>query len=126
MRRFFETLFGVGELTNGELKAQLEAMVRKGLASDARSYGRTTDGVEFVRWVERGPTRAQLCGKIWELPDSGLHTFWLLVEREREGPRWTLYYDVDPTSTSRRFERDAADLLKSPHEVRWLIRLAGE
>lgn len=105
----------------------LEAVIGQALASEPGSR-RSLDGVEHVRFVERGPLRAQVCGKMWELPDSTLHVFWLDVARDAPGApaRWTLYYDLDSSTVPQRFARDAADLLASPRDASWLVTLSGQ
>lgn len=123
-------LLGTGELDDSTLRDALDAFIQQGLRAAPGNERRSTDGVEFVRWIERDEGRARLCGKIWELAsgdEDALRTFWLNVSRESpDGQvRWTLYYGVDPAMTSTRFVRGAADLLMSPSDVAWLTVVSG-
>lgn len=123
-------LLGTDELDDSTLRDALDAFIQQVLRSVAGNARRSTDGVEYVRWIERDERRAQLCGKIWELAsgeEDALRTFWLNVSRESpDGPvHWTLHYGVDPAVTSARIVRDAADLLTSPSDVSWLAIVSG-
>lgn len=112
LHQSLESLLSSDEPVKGDVEAALEVLIRAAFTSDARCLGRTTDGVEHVRWIRREPGLAQVCAKVWELPDSALHTLWLTVARATDGRvGWTLNYDIDPATTSRPFERNVG-LLK--------------
>ena len=125
-------LLGTDELDESTLRDELDAFIKQGLSSVAGNERRSTDGVEYVRWIERDERHARLCGTIWELAsrpraESALRTFWLNVTRASPDGQihWTLYYGVDPEVTGARFARDAADLLTSPSDVSWLAVVSG-
>lgn len=79
------------------------------------------------RVVERTPTRLRACGRIWDI-DQTLHSFWLDVARAHPFPEritWTLYFDIDVTSTGERRARNAIDAIEDPGNVTWVVTLEG-
>lgn len=60
-------LLGTDEIDDSTLRDALDAFIQQGLRSVAANERRSTDGVEYVRWIERDERHARLCGKIWEL-----------------------------------------------------------
>jgi hypothetical protein len=83
----------------------LEAFVAARLSKGGVwSSPRESDRVAWHRIVERGPARLRVCGRIWTI-DQTEHSFWLDVAWEAEGrggATWTLFFEVDETSGSRR------------------------
>jgi len=88
---------------------------------------RISDGIHSIDQVfERGADALRVRGRVWEIVDQTLHTFWLETKRDGTGDRfaWIVYFDVAETS-ARRVET----VLNSHHkaeEIEWRATLAGE
>ena len=83
-----------------------------------------SDGISWLRIVEREPERVRVCGRIYAIEQT-LHVFWLDLEREPSGigVTWVLYFDV--VADSPRRTRNAIDLHSHANEIDWRITLAG-
>jgi hypothetical protein len=106
----------------------LEAFIADRLVHEgAWKSRRESDGVESCRIVEHSSTRVRLCGKIWEISDQTLHTFYAELERDHasaQETRWALYFEV--LTASPRQARNAADLIEAPEDGEWRVALSGQ
>jgi hypothetical protein len=64
--------------------------------------GRGTDGVAYLRIVQREPERISVCGHMWVLDDEPVRAFWLDLELDPEGVvAWVARYDPIANSPGR-------------------------
>src|SRR5262249_21275634 len=86
---------------------------------------RISDGIEHLRVARAAPDRLRVCGRIFEIDDQSLHSFWLDLERDpsRTGASWTLCFDVIASSPRR--IHNAVDTFCRAEDIEWRIRLEG-
>jgi len=95
--------------------------------ADIWNSPRTSDGITFLRVVERDPTRVRFSGRIYEIAQV-VHSFWLDIERDKGRPEqvnWTLYFDIIPGSWSPRRISTIAEAIEVPEQVEWEVALKG-
>lgn len=85
---------------------------------------RVSDGIEYLRVVEHEPERMRVCGRVWEIHDQSLHSFWLEVARTSDdGFSWTVHYD--PVASSLRRAHNAVHVLEEADGIEWRLTLEG-
>ena len=82
---------------------------------------RVSDGVTFVRVVERTAEVLELCGSLFTVTQVQ-QTFWVSLRRTGDAVEWKLFLDVVGTE---RFRRHALELCSHADEVSWSVSLAG-
>jgi hypothetical protein len=108
---------------------KLEAFIGAQLAQNSIwSSPRCSDGVSSCFVVADIESRLCVCGRIWEIDDQTLHTFWLEVEAEPTTPScvsWTLRYDAKATSSKARRLAETPGAMDRPDQLEWRHTLTG-
>jgi hypothetical protein len=111
-----------------EPKAALERFLGRTLfEAGVWPSARNSDGIAMVRTIEHVASRLRSCGKVLTI-DQKQHVFCLDVRDDDASPparRWTLYFDIDPSSATARRARLAVESMNSPDEFSWLVTLTG-
>ena len=90
-------------------------------------HPRTSDGIPNIyRVLDRGPGGIGVCGRIYEIADQSLHTFWLEIQRDASTGQilWWLYFDV--VATTKRRAETAVHSHDRPEDISWRAALFGE
>jgi hypothetical protein len=114
---------------NDDRHEKLEAFIGAQLAQRGIwDSPRKSDGVSSCSVVVDTDARVCVCGRIWEIDDQTVHTFWLEVEAEPTAPNpvsWTLHYDAKATSSKSRRLAEMPSVMDSPDQLEWSHTLTG-
>lgn len=122
----------IAALNNGsvpeilEPKLELEEILTR-CAQEAAAWSawQGSDGISSLRVLECDAEHARICGRVWEISKQTIHTFFFDVARRGSREDWTLYFDIDATSTTERRARQAADLITDPSDFTWVVVRSG-